>query len=152
DPASHTITGSGRLTWRNITHHATSELQFHLYWNAWRDAQSTWMRELQLARNGIPALRPAEDRSAIDVRTIGVNGRNLVDAATFIAPDDGNADDRTVLKVPLDRPVAPGDTVEIDLEWTARVPRTYARTGRIGDYYFIGQWFPKIGVLEDAGW
>ena len=32
------------------------------------------------------------------------------------------------------------------------MPRTFARTGRIGDYYFVAQWFPKIGVLEDAGW
>ena len=46
----------------------------------------------------------------------------------------------------------PGRAIEIELEWNARVPRTFARTGRLGDYYFIGQWFPKIGVLEDAGW
>ncbi|RPH59554.1 MAG: M1 family peptidase, partial [Burkholderiales bacterium] len=57
-----------------------------------------------------------------------------------------------MLSVPLDRPVAPGETIEIEMAWTSRVPRTFARTGRIGDYYFIAQWFPKIGVLEDAGW
>ncbi|HET9371244.1 MAG TPA: M1 family metallopeptidase, partial [Vicinamibacterales bacterium] len=28
----------------------------------------------------------------------------------------------------------------------------FARTGRLGDYYFIAHWFPKIGVLEDDGW
>jgi hypothetical protein len=26
------------------------------------------------------------------------------------------------------------------------------RTGYVSDYYFIGQWFPKLGVLEDSGW
>ena len=31
-------------------------------------------------------------------------------------------------------------------------PRTFARTGAIDDYFFIAQWFPKIGVLEDTGW
>ena len=36
--------------------------------------------------------------------------------------------------------------------WTAHVPRTFARTGAIGNYYFIAQWFPKLGVLEDEGW
>src|SRR6187399_2341934 len=35
---------------------------------------------------------------------------------------------------------------------TAKVPRTYARTGRIGNYFFIAQWFPKIGVFQDGGW
>ena len=40
----------------------------------------------------------------------------------------------------------------VEIAWTAHVPRTFARTGAIGNFYFIAQWFPKIGVLEDAGW
>ena len=32
------------------------------------------------------------------------------------------------------------------------MPRTFARTGAIGNFYFLAQWFPKIGVLEDGGW
>ena len=41
-----------------------------------------------------------------------------------------NPDDRTVLSVPLPAPVAPGETVELEIEWSSRVPRTFARTGR----------------------
>ena len=152
DPATHEITGDGRLTWRNTSKNPTSELRFHLYWNAWRDANSSWLREQNLGRNRALARRPAADFGGIDLRALTIGGRNLVDRATFIAPDDGNADDRTVLRVPLDSPVAVGQTLEIDLSWVARVPRTFARTGRLGDYYFIAQWFPKIGVLEDGGW
>ena len=152
DPASHAITGNGRLTWRNTSRNPTSELRFHLFWNAWRDTNSSWMREQNLGRNRALARRPAEDFGGIEMRTIGIGGQNLADRATFIAPDDGNADDRTVLRVPLDAPVAPDQTLEIDLSWVSRVPRTFARTGRLGHYYFVAQWFPKIGVLEDRGW
>lgn len=152
DPRTHMMAGSGRLTWRNDSSHPAAELRFHLYWNAWRDAKSSWLREQALGRNRALAARPAEDCAAIDLRTLSVGGENLLDRAEFIAPDDGNRDDRTVLRVPLSWPVLPGKAIEIDLAWTAKVPRTFARTGRIGDYYFIGQWFPKIGVLEDAGW
>jgi aminopeptidase N len=42
--------------------------------------------------------------------------------------------------------------VEVGLEWTAKVPQPVARTGYVGNYYFIAQWFPKLGVLEDDGW
>ncbi len=56
------------------------------------------------------------------------------------------------MAVTLPRDVAPYETVEIVLDWRARVPRTFARTGYIADYYFIAQWFPKLGVLEDRGW
>jgi hypothetical protein len=70
----------------------------------------------------------------------------------YIAPDDGNTDDRTVAEVPLDAPVAAGETINVQIAWSSRVPRTFARTGVIGDYYFIAHWFPKIGVFEDTGW
>ena len=53
---------------------------------------------------------------------------------------------------PAGRAVEPNETLQIEIEWTARIPRAFARTGCIGDYYFIAQWFPKLGVLEDAGW
>ena len=70
----------------------------------------------------------------------------------FIAPDDGNPDDQTVMAVPLPQPIAPGATATIEVEWTAHVPRTFARTGAIGNFFFIAQWFPKLGVLQEDGW
>ena len=150
DPATHVIDGSGRLRWKNVSKNPAGELRFHLYWNAWRDQNSTWLREL--ARAGGDPARPDEDLGSVDVSSLSVGGLNLIDRARFVAPDDGNANDRTVLAVPLAQPVNPGETIDIDLAWKARVPRTFARTGRLGDYYFVAQWFPKIGVLEDAGW
>ena len=150
DAANHVIDGSGKLRWRNISRNPATELRFHLYWNAWRDRKSTWLRELERAR-GDTGRAPA-DFGSIAVSTLAVRGANLLDRARFVAEDDGNQDDRTVLAVPLDQPVAPGETIDIDFAWKATVPRTFARTGRLGDYYFIAQWFPKIGVLEDAGW
>src|SRR5258708_31594664 len=56
------------------------------------------------------------------------------------------------MSIPLAAPIAPGDSATIELTWTAHVPRTFARTGAIGDFFFIGQWFPKLGVLQDDGW
>ena len=152
DPAARTIAGSGRLSWRNISHVPATELRFHLYWNAWRNADSTWMREQQLGRNASLDRRAAADWGGIELSALAAGGADLLARATFASPDDGNRDDRTVLVVPLDRPVAPGETIDVDLGWTSRVPRTFARTGTIGDYFFIAQWFPKIGVLEDSGW
>src|SRR5690349_1817183 len=42
DPGRHTITGDEVLTWRNVTSQPAPTLQFHLYYNAWRDERSTW--------------------------------------------------------------------------------------------------------------
>src|SRR5580765_8702920 len=155
DPANRTITASEVILWRNITTKPATELQFHLYWNAWRDDRSTWLREATLgSRRAVPSVRP-DERARIDVTVLGVRGSARADLTTvmrFIAPDDGNADDRTVLSARLPQPVAPGGSITIELSWTAHVPRTFARTGVIGSYFFIAQWFPKLGVLQDTGW
>lgn len=151
DTATWTLAGSGRITWTNRTTAPARDLRLHLYWNAWRDNDSSWMREQRLGRNARLLSRPDDDRGSIDLRSLSLEGDDLLSRAAFIAPDDGNPLDRTMLAVPLDRPVAPGATVAIDMTWTARVPRTFARTGRLGDYVFIAHWFPKLGVFEASG-
>jgi len=154
EPSDRSLHGTERIRWRNISAHPTRELQFHLYWNAWRNAESTWMRERRLAGN---ANTPRSDAWGwTDIRQLRVHWSDRIDALTprlhYIAPDDGNTADQTVAAVPLPRAVAPNETIEIEIEWSARIPRPFARTGYIDNYYFFGQWFPKLGVLEDAGW
>jgi hypothetical protein len=153
DVRSHTIAASETVVWRNITSRAANELQFHLYWNAWKNDRSTFMRERALAGGGRPI--PESDRSRIDVTALKLTAPTVSDLTAqmhFVAPDDGNADDETVMAVPLPEAVPPGGSVTIELTWTSHVPRTVARTGVIGNFYFIAQWFPKLGVLQDAGW
>ena len=155
DHGQRTLQGRETIRWRNTSSGTATELQFHLYWNAWRNRDSTWMRERRLS----PAYTPPRDDAwgATDVTALRVTrpGGATVDLTSqirYLAPDDGNAADRTVMAVPAPVPVQPNETIEIELEWTAKIPRPFARTGYVADYYFIAQWFPKIGVLEDGGW
>ena len=153
DPATRTITGSETITWRNITSTAAAELQFHLYWNAWKDARSTFMRERALGGSSdADRARTADEWARIEVTAIKVGGHDRTATKRFIAPDDDNPDDQTVMAVPLTEPIEPGATATIEIEWSAHVPRPFARTGAIGDFFFIVQWFPKLGVLQDDGW
>ncbi|MGH9350068.1 MAG: M1 family metallopeptidase [Vicinamibacterales bacterium] len=162
DHAARTLAGRETIRWRNISAAAATELQFHLYWNAWRNAGSTWLREQRL--RGDRQTPAADAWGSIDVRAIRVRmpapdselptpqAIDLTSQKRFIAPDDGNAADQTVMSVPLPGPVGPNESLEIEVEWVSKIPRPFARTGYIGDYYFIAHWFPKIGVLEDTGW
>ncbi len=154
ETADRSLHGTERIHWRNVSANPTRELQFHLYWNAWRNGESTWMRERRLGGN---TNTPRPDAWGwTDIRSIRVSSADRIDALTprlhYIAPDDGNTADQTVAAVPLPRPVGPNESIDIEVEWSAKIPRPFARTGYIDDYYFFGQWFPKIGVLEDAGW
>lgn len=157
DAAARTLTGRETIEWTNISGAPTAELQFHLYYNAWRNRDSTWMREHRVSAwwSRIRARRP-EDFGSIDVTSIKVTSpvtaaADLTKAIRFIAPDDGNQHDRTVMAVSLPAAVAPGQKVRVDIEFTARIPRAFPRTGFVGNYFFIAQWFPKLGVLDPSG-
>jgi hypothetical protein len=154
DPVGRTITASEVVTWRNITARTVDDLQFHLYWNAWKSASSTFMRERALG--GAPPGRRPPDWTHVDISSITlITAKGPVDLTSsvrFIAPDDGNADDSTVMAVKLPATVAPGGETVLEVKWTAHVPRTFARTGAIGNFFFIAQWFPKLGVLQNDGW
>ena len=78
-------------------------------------------------------------------------GRDLTGAKRYVAPDDDNPNDETVMLIPLPEAIAPGASATIEVAWTAHVPRTFARTGAIGNFFFIAQWFPKLGVLSGRG-
>jgi hypothetical protein len=152
DPAARTITGSETITWRNITARPAADLQFHLYWNAWKNTRSTFMRERALGGAGEDRGRRADEWAQIDVTAMTVDGMDRAGSKRFIAPDDDNPSDETVMSVPLAQPIEPGGSATIAITWTAHVPRTFARTGAIGNFFFIAQWFPKLGVLSDDGW
>jgi hypothetical protein len=154
NPADHTLAGRERVRWRNRTSRPAGELRFHLYFNAWRDAQSTWMREHLTGRSA--AAMPAADRGSIDVTGMTLQRAsgavNLLPKHRYIAPDDGNRDDRTVLAVPLDAPVEPGASIDLDIAWHARIPRSIDGIGYVTDFEVLGRWYPQIGVLEESGW
>ncbi len=169
DPEAKMLTGRQVLTWRNTQSEATDELWFHLYWNGWRNSRSTWMLESRLRRRRDRLKDPREgDWSYQQIDTVRLlpsigdsiqllpseehGGIDLTATMRYQAPDDDNPDDRTVMVVELPRPVAPGETARVELEWRAKIPRTFARTGFRGDYFFIAQWFPKLGVFEPEGW
>ena len=68
--------------------------------------------------------------------------------ANLEAPDDGNLNDRTVMRTPLPFAVTPGQTVEISLAFVSTLPRLFAMRATLGDFYMVAQWFPAFGVLD----
>ena len=155
DPEKHTVHGSLVLDWRNTSDEALASFPFHLYWNASRNNLSTTARG---EGRRAPADRDREERTFgwIQVRSIQrVDGSGVQDLTPTLAylHEDGNTDDRTVMEVRTEKPVAPGETARFRIAWDALEP--YGNVGRSGwvhDYNFVAQWFPKIGVFWKGSW
>ncbi|MBP1654296.1 MAG: peptidase, partial [Bacteroidetes bacterium] len=123
------------------------ELRFHLYLNAFSHSETTFLRG-----DGGPRDLGPEGWGWINVTSISVvNGEDLTARMEFIQPDDGNPADRTVMRVSLPAPVGPLRSIRLAIRFSARLPEVVARTGYSGDFFFVGQWFPKIGVYEPKG-
>ena len=150
DPETKLVEGSETLKWTNPGDGPVAELRFHLYWNAFRNDRSTFFKESGGQLRGDKA-DTRKGWGYTDVTSMTWDGAELMKRARFESPDDGNPDDRTVLVVPLPRPVAPGETAALSIAWKAKVPKVYARAGYVRDFFMFGQWFPQIGVYEPKG-
>lgn len=158
DPAARTLTGSEVVTWRNIGTMEAYSIRLHLYWNAFLNTNSTWLKQRKLA--GDDALGEAGDDAFgyIDIATIatlnedGSTREDLKPALRYISPDDQNSDDRSLASAALATAVRPGETLRLRITWTGKFPKNFDRTGVIGNYFFVSQWFPKLGVFEAGGW
>jgi hypothetical protein len=152
DPEARLVTARQVVTWRNLQERPAEELRFHLYWNAWRNDASTWMREDRYRERRALADPGPADWGYLEIESARLGGRDLTPDASFASPDDGNPHDRTVWVLPLPEPVPPGGEATVELAWLARVPSFFARTGVRGDFWFLAHWFPALGVFEADGW
>ena len=153
DAAHHAVTGKQHMTWRNRSDQVVGTVYFHLYLNAFQNDGSTWFAERKVLTahgrsRGAATLKKGE-WGWIDLKRVTQDGVAL--KWRFVQPDGGPATDQTVVRVDLAAPVAPGATLALDIDFHSQLPRVVERTGWFGDFNLVGQWFPKIGVLELAG-
>lgn len=152
DVETKKLHGQTTLIWKNIGTKPTDHLLFHLYYNAFKNSNSTFFKE-----RGFPGILPENIDEECGwgwtkiTSVTDPDGNDLSTNMTYIQPDDGNFDDQTVVRLALGQSVKPGESFTLTYEWMAKVPKTMPRTGYNKDYYFFSQWFPKVGVYEPTG-
>ncbi|MBN2088285.1 M1 family metallopeptidase [candidate division KSB1 bacterium] len=149
DPVKKTLNASEILRWHNKSTASTNELQFHLYMNAFKNTASTFMREGRMLQQK----KKVEEWGYIQIDTIRiVNGADLSNLTEFIQPDDENSHDETVLRVPLEKSIKPGEEIQLKIVFKVKLPKVSQRTGFSNNFFLVAQWFPKIGVFENGVW
>src|SRR5262245_53011578 len=136
DPVTRGLSGHERIRWRNPGSTAVDRVPLHLYLNAFSNPDTTWMRTgLNRVDSIDEILRRFDDPwGYTEPRAIRQSGREL--EWKPIAPDDGNPLDRSLIEVRLAKPVAPGRTLTLEIEFEARLPVPIARTGGF-DHFFM---------------
>lgn len=147
DTKAKTVDCTMEAFWVNKSSDTVPDIRMHLYMNAFRSNRTTFYKE-----SGDSPGKKDEDLGWIEISSLTDKyGRDLIPKMEYISPDDGNSEDRTVMRVLLPKPARPGDTVSIRSSFVTKLPARIRRTGFNGDFYFVAQWFPKFGVYEAAG-
>jgi len=152
DTENKRLTAQTEMTWKNTSSQPVSTLYFHLYYNAFKNSETTFFEERGVGSFLTKNIDEECGWSWSRVHNMrDASGNLLDDRMTYVAPDDGNENDETVLKVELLEAVPAWESHTFNFEWEAKVPRTMPRTGYNKEYYFFAQWFPKLGVYELEG-
>jgi len=156
DAAGKMLLGKEEIVWTNSSREAVPDMLLHLYWNAFKNEESAFLREVRAESMFGRGRAPDEGEWGwIDVTDIRLaDGTDLKPGLAFATPDGPeHPDDQTVMRVLFPEPVKPGESVRLQLEFRSKVPRTVARSGYYKNSFFIAQWFPKPGVYEEGkGW
>lgn len=142
DAVRHQVVGTETLTWKNTGGSTVSDIQLHMYLNAFKNEGTVFMRSSGGAMRGAKASDGHWGWIQLDAAS------QIADktALPMVALPVGPAGDETVVQMQLPAPIGPGETGTFTFSFTDQLPEVFARTGYSGDFHMVGQWFPKIGV------
>lgn len=145
DTATHTIHGEETLTYRNNS----PDTLRHLWIQIDRNMGATTTRFATLGPGR------GEPNAGVTIERVNVQRPARAGVKPTRTPLTWLMNS-TMMRVNLDRPLAPRTTVSLDLAWHHVVPRQ-GRTGRTqqptGWLYQIAEWYPRMAVYDDVrGW
>jgi hypothetical protein len=140
DVTEKRIEGTTRILYRNASPNPLSRLVVQLIQNFHRD--------------DVPRIRAGEITGGYTITRVAVAGQTLEEARPLRGP--GYVTSQTNLLINTSAPVAPGDSVVLELDWSYTIPQVGAG-GRMGwnsdDFFFLAYWYPQMAVYDDVvGW
>src|SRR4030042_7129875 len=155
---TNVIMGRGLISWTNKSRLPVSELWFHLYWNAFKNNRTTLMSEALRTNSQLVAGWREQDWGYCEIASLRLmknatfGDTDLLKTIQYRYPDDQNLFDQTVYSVTLPMALEPGQTVNLDIDFRSKIPRPIYNAGVYKDFYFVCQWFPKLGVFIEGQW
>ncbi len=146
---NHQYKGTQKITYTNQSPDTLDRLYMHLYMNAFRPNSLMDIRSRNIAdpdgrvKDRISKLTP-EEQGYLRVKNFQVNG--------ILQKTEEH---ETLLSIFLNQTIAPGQTVNITLEFEGQVPIQIRRNGRDnieGIAYSMAQWYPKLCNYDAEGW
>jgi len=141
----HQISAHETITYINHSPDTLKYIWMHLWPNAYPNNQTPLARQKFNALSTNMYFMPDSALGWIRLQTVR-SGRDS------IVWHYRSADSLDVARFILNTPLAPADTLLLDLDFTVKIPRVLSRMGYFGQHYELTQWYPKPAVYDWRGW
>ena len=144
DDQRHFLHGYAEIEYINHSGKPLNELYFHLWPNAYKNRKTAFARQKLEAGETKFHFAKESERGYMDSLNFTVEGKPVTWENW-----EGHED---IIVVKLDDPVRMRDKVKIRTPFRVKIPESFSRLGHVGQQYQITQWYPKLAVLDSAGW
>ena len=144
DEPAGVLSGHARITYLNRSPNTLHDFFVHQHLNAFRPG-SRWA-----AADSAEARERFQHLQDPDYAFERITGSTVMGEAA--KPDYPYAPDSTIAHWTLPRPLLPGDSTVVEVDWRARPSTLPRRQGRRGRRFDFAQWYPKVAVYDRFGW
>ncbi len=158
DDATQRIEGKEQLTYHNHSPHTLRYVWLQVDANIFRpDSDANLLRSFSPGKRiSLETLERMQAQASFD------GGANITRVADSYGQELSYAIVKTMMRVELPQPLAPGEAFRFEIEWSYRINESKVSPGRTGCEYFekdknyiyeVAQWFPRMVAYTDAhGW
>jgi hypothetical protein len=157
DVTTNILTGKQQLYYTNHSPDTLKQLFYHLYWNAFQPNSMMDVRSRELGKIVRGSRKDWDPRVRDRILYLKDEemGYQKINRLSISGVQQKFQMEETILQVFLTKPIAPGQTVIIVMDFEAQVPIQIRRSGRDatnGVRYSMTQWYPKICEYDVDGW
>lgn len=141
NPDERTYTASQSIDYFNNEEINLDSIYFHIYPNAFKEQETAPI----LFNSSQSSFPNRFEPGYIDIDNISVEDKII---NNYVISGVGN----TILKIPLKQSLKPGEKINIDMNYTVKLPFSEDRFGYGEKTYNLGNWYPIAAVYDDEGW
>lgn len=141
DPEEKTYSGVQRIIYVNNENVELNEIYLHIYPNTFREKETAPFLFNKFESAFPKGFKPGY----IEFETLSIDKKAI---ENYEISGKGN----TILKIPLKKPLKPNEKVEINMEYTAKLPPAEDRFGYGDKTFNFGNWYPVAAVYDNNGW
>ncbi len=145
NPKEYSITGFETVVYKNNSPSTLDFIWFHIWPNAYRNDSTALMQQI---KNDTARSKKLENYGTGSIEGLAFRINNQP-AKTEAHPNPRYID---IIKLLLNEPLAPGDSVSISTPFKVMLPPYFSRSGHADGQIMACQWYPKPAVFDKKGW